>query len=95
RRPDGRMLEIIGVPIPGGGFVTIYSDITERKHAEEQIRNQALHDPLTQLPNRTSLNEMIEQELQRSADANGQFALLILDLDGVKGLNDSLGHDAG
>ncbi|MDQ5905230.1 MAG: Diguanylate cyclase [Pseudomonadota bacterium] len=95
RRPDGRMLEIIGVPVPGGGFVTIYSDITERKHAEEQIRNQALHDPLTQLPNRTSLNEMIEQELQRSTDANGQFALLFLDLDGFKGVNDSLGHDAG
>jgi len=94
-RPNGQALEIIGAPIPDGGFVTIYMDITERKRAEEQIRHMALQDPLTHLPNRLSLNEQIEQALVRTAQQGERFALLFLDLDGFKEVNDSLGHDAG
>ncbi len=94
-RPNGTTLEIIGAPIADGGFVTIYIDITERKRAEAQIRNMALLDTLTQLPNRLALNEFIEQSLVRATEHKERFALLFLDLDGFKRVNDTLCHDAG
>ena len=94
-RPDGQWLEIRGTPIPSGGFVTSYIDITERKKAEERIRNLALHDPLTGLPNRLNLNDQLEQAVERAAANAQRFALLFLDLDGFKKINDSHGHDIG
>ncbi|WP_300453924.1 PAS-domain containing protein [Accumulibacter sp.] len=94
-RPNGTALEIRGMPLPGGGFVTIYIDVTERRRAEERIRVMALQDALTGLPNRLKLNEMVEQALERAAAGRQAMALLFLDLDGFKKVNDSLGHDAG
>jgi diguanylate cyclase (GGDEF)-like protein/PAS domain S-box-containing protein len=94
-RPNGTALEIRGMPLPRGGFVTIYVDITERKRADERIRVIALTDTLTGLPNRLNLNEKLEVAIERAA-ANGlRFALLFLDLDRFKNINDTLGHDAG
>ena len=91
QRPDGRWLEIRGMPLPDRGFVSIYIDITERKRAEERIRVMALHDTLTGLPNRLNFNDQVELSIERGQP----FALLFVDLDGFKKVNDSLGHDAG
>ena len=56
-RPNGVALDIRGMPLPGGGFVTIYIDITERKQMEEQVRHLAFYDALTNLPNRRLLDD--------------------------------------
>jgi diguanylate cyclase (GGDEF)-like protein/PAS domain S-box-containing protein len=66
-----------------------------RKSAEEAIRHQAIHDPLTGLPNRTLFNDRLEHAVQRRARISGWFAVLIADLDGFKNVNDSLGHQTG
>jgi diguanylate cyclase (GGDEF)-like protein len=94
-RPNGMVLEIRGMPLPNGGFVTIYIDMTERKRAEERIRVMALQDALTGLPNRLNFNDQAQQTLERAAQSRQRFALLFLDLDGFKQVNDSLVHDAG
>jgi diguanylate cyclase (GGDEF)-like protein len=94
-RPDGRVLEIRGMPLAGGGFVTTYMDITERKRAEERIRAMALYDGLTGLPNRLNFTDHLEQAIERAQASGQHFALLFLDLDGFKQVNDRLGHDMG
>jgi len=76
-------------------YVATHSDITERKAASEEIRNLAFYDPLTHLPNRRLLMDRLSQALATSA-RNGRIgALLFLDLDHFKTLNDTLGHDMG
>ena len=94
-RPGGQWLEVRGTPIPSGGFVTSYIDITERKKSEERIRVLALQDALTGLPNRLHLNDQVELALERAAANERRFALLFLDLDGFKKVNDQHGHDIG
>ena len=82
-----------------GGKVTNYvatiTDITSSKEASEEIHNLAFYDPLTQLPNRRLLLDRLKQALAVSARSGRYGALLFLDLDHFKTLNDTLGHDMG
>ncbi len=76
-------------------YVTAISDITVRKEAEEQIRQFAFYDSLTRLPNRRKLLERLEHCIAVGKREKVQFAVLMLDLDRFKAVNDSFGHLAG
>jgi diguanylate cyclase (GGDEF)-like protein len=75
--------------------VVAHENITERKLAEEETAHLALHDPLTGLPNRRLLWDRLEHALSRTAREGTAVAVLYLDLEGFKAVNDSLGHEAG
>jgi diguanylate cyclase (GGDEF)-like protein/PAS domain S-box-containing protein len=78
-----------------GGIVLNVRDVTERKSLEEQLRDQALHDPLTKLANRTRFTDRLTHALVRRARTGTDVAVLFMDLDNFKGVNDTLGHSAG
>jgi diguanylate cyclase (GGDEF)-like protein/PAS domain S-box-containing protein len=77
------------------GIVVTVHDITRRKSAELELEHQAFHDGLTGLANRALFADRVEQALERSARPGLQPAVIYLDLDGFKTVNDSLGHGAG
>ena len=80
---------------PVANHVGTVNDVTERKALEEEFAHRAFHDPLTGLPNRALLVERLEHALARSARGEGRVAVLFLDLDRFKVINDSLGHETG
>ncbi|OGS94261.1 MAG: hypothetical protein A3H31_03885 [Gallionellales bacterium RIFCSPLOWO2_02_FULL_57_47] len=85
RQPDGRITH----------YLAIKEDITDRKLAEEEIQQLAFYDPLTKLPNRRLLMDRLQQALAATTRGGEHGALLFIDLDNFKTLNDSLGHDIG
>jgi diguanylate cyclase (GGDEF)-like protein/PAS domain S-box-containing protein len=70
-------------------------DVTDRARLEENLRRLAFYDPLTGLPNRTSFLDRLREALRSGAEGNAHLAVLVLDIDGFKLVNDSLGHPAG
>ena len=76
-------------------YVSVFSDITERKHQQEQLERLAHFDPLTGLPNRALLADRLQQGLARAQRARQGLAVCFMDLDGFKAVNDAHGHDAG
>ena len=76
-------------------YIITFSDITERKKSEDQIRHLAEHDFLTDLPNRVLLLDRLNQQLAHCRRNQGQFALMFIDLDRFKQINDTLGHHIG
>ena len=77
------------------GYRGVGKDITERKQAEERIQHLASHDALTSLPNRAMFGEMLNLAIENARRYHRSFAVLFIDLDRFKVINDTLGHDAG
>jgi len=88
---SGEIIELDGVPC----ILAYTTDITERKSAEEQIQRLAFFDPLTHLPNRRLLMDRLDQAMAACTRHQRLGALLFIDLDNFKTLNDSYGHDKG
>jgi len=76
-------------------FIMSFRDITDRKQWEQALEHQALHDGLTQLPNRTLLQDRLHQAILAAQREDRVLALLVMDLDGFKEVNDSFGHHSG
>lgn len=93
-RPNGIVIEVRGVPLDGGGFVTTYFDVTEQRRTQALIAHMAHHDGLTDLPNRLLLIDRLQTAIAL-AKRRGLVAVHYLDLDGFKKVNDTLGHKAG
>lgn len=94
-RPDGRILEVQTVPIKGGGALRTFTDVTQRKEAELRIRHVAEHDGLTGLLNRTAFLHTLQAAVADARRPGRSFAVLYVDLDGFKPINDRFGHAVG
>lgn len=93
--PNGRTIEITERATPDGGVVIVYQDVTRLRQASAEIEQLAFFDPLTGLPNRRMLTDRLQQALVATFRSGRHGALLFMDLDRFKTLNDTLGHDVG
>ena len=94
-RNDGAIIEVNSHRLPSGDTVQTFTDVTEQRHAETRIRYQAHHDYLTGLPNRVTLRDRLTELLEQGIQAGRVAAMMLIDLDGFKSVNDTLGHEAG
>lgn len=96
RRKDGTTVEVeIALGPAAEDTVAVIRDVTERRRMEEALAHQALHDPLTNLPNRTLFFDRLHQAINSARRQGTQLAVVMLDLDGFKSVNDAYGHAAG
>jgi diguanylate cyclase (GGDEF)-like protein/PAS domain S-box-containing protein len=91
---DGRWIQVINQPLPEGGWVATIEDVTEQRLSEQRTEYLAKYDPLTNLPNRASFLHHLDLELGKCSDER-QLAVLFLDVDEFKTVNDTLGHHIG
>ncbi|MGC2165796.1 MAG: diguanylate cyclase, partial [Gallionella sp.] len=102
RRKDGSLFNVVLNVTPmydsNGGqahYLAVLQDVTEKKELEREIEYMAYHDVLTDLPNRVLFQDRMQQAITQSKRDKGKFALLFIDLDGFKHINDTHGHAAG
>jgi len=96
RRKDGSLVAVEVTLGPAGeDTVSVIRDVTERRRMEDELEHQALHDPLTSLPNRTLFFDRLHQAINSARRQGTQVAVVMLDLDGFKSVNDAYGHAAG
>ncbi|MDQ0395694.1 diguanylate cyclase (GGDEF)-like protein/PAS domain S-box-containing protein [Labrys monachus] len=100
RSGDSRFITLNRILLKGADgaplhMLAVIRDVTERARADKRIAHLALHDPLTDLPNRTAFNERLAAILKASIDTGDRFAILSIDLDHLKEVNDIFGHASG
>jgi diguanylate cyclase (GGDEF)-like protein len=93
--PESPVFAVHTFPLPGNSAAMALQDVTDRARVQQRLRHQALHDALTGLPNRVLLNDRVREGLNRARRAQEPVAMMILDLNHFKEVNDTLGHHAG
>lgn len=94
-RPNGRIIEVRSIPVEGGGLLRTFTDVTERRLHQQRIEHLASHDSLTGLLNRARFMDGLASEVALARRVPAVFAVLYLDLDGFKPINDRYGHAMG
>jgi diguanylate cyclase (GGDEF)-like protein len=92
---DGRWIEARNRLSSDGGSLELFSDVTARKQEEEMLRHRAEHDPLTGLANRAAFEARLDDAYRHASENGSEFAVILLDLDRFKQVNDTFGHKIG